>query len=107
MTPRPRTARPSRRRLLFALLLAVPLLTAWADSWEGLREAARGIVTLEARFVQKKTLPMLARPFVSEGRFSYQAPDRLRWEYDRPVPSVLIVNGRQTKRFFKDRDAWR
>jgi outer membrane lipoprotein carrier protein len=107
LTPRPRTDPPSLRPPLFVLFLLLPLLTAWADGWEGMREAARGIVSIEARFVQTKTLPMLARPFVSEGRFFYQAPDRLRWEYDRPARSVLIVNGRVAKRFFKDREAWR
>jgi len=103
------TRGPARRARfgLLGLFLLLPLLTAWADSWEGLREAAQGITSLEARFVQKKTLPMLARPFLSEGRFSYQAPDRLRWEYDRPVRSVLIVNGRDVKRYRKERDGWR
>lgn len=100
---------PERRSLvpLCALLLLLPLLAAWGDSWEGLREASRRIASVEARFVQKKTLPMLARPFVSEGRFFFQAPSRLRWEYDRPVRSVLIMNGGDVKRYFRDPGGWR
>jgi hypothetical protein len=92
---------------LFALLFLLPLLVAWADSWEGLREASRRITSVEARFVQKKTLPMLSRPFVSEGRFFYQAPAQLRWEYDRPVRSVLIMNNGAVKRYLRDPDGWR
>jgi len=92
---------------LFALILLLPLVVAWADSWEGLREASRRITSVEARFVQKKTLPMLAKPFVSEGRFFYQAPAQLRWEYDRPVRSVLIMNNGAVKRYLRDPAGWR
>ena len=92
---------------LLTLLFLLPLVTAWADDWEGLREASRRIISVEARFFQKKTLPMLARPFVSEGRFFYQSPAQLRWEYDRPVRSVLIMNGGVVKRYLRDPGGWR
>jgi len=92
---------------LIGLILLLPLLVAWADSWEGLREASRRITSVEARFVQKKTLPMLSRPFVSEGRFFFQAPGSLRWEYDRPLRSVLIMNGGAVKRYLRDPGDWR
>jgi outer membrane lipoprotein-sorting protein len=92
---------------LFALLFLLPLGVAWAESWEGLREASRRITSLEARFVQKKTLPMLAKPFVSEGRFFYQSPTQIRWEYDHPVRSVLIMNRGAVKRYLRDNGGWR
>ncbi len=91
---------------LLALILLLPFLAAWADSWEGLREASRRITSVDAHFMQKKTLPMLSRPFVSEGRFFFQAPSQLRWEYDRPLRSVLIMNGGDVKRFVKDPGGW-
>ena len=91
----------------FALILCLPFLVAWSDSWEGIREATRKITFLEARFIQKKTLPILAKPFVSQGRFFYQPPSKLRWEYDSPIRSVLIMNGDAVKRYLKDRDQWR
>lgn len=97
-----------RTRVRFVgLILCLPFLLAWSDSWEGIREASLRITSLEARFVQKKTLPILAKPFVSQGRFFYQAPAQLRWEYDRPVQSVLIMNGDVVKRYLKDQDKWR
>jgi len=92
---------------LFALLFLLPLVIAWADSWEGLRDAFRRITSVEARFVQKKTLPMLSKPFVSEGRFFYQAPAQLRWEYDRPVRSILIMNNGAVKRYLREPGGWR
>ncbi len=92
---------------LFGLLLLIPVLAAWADSWEGLRDASRTITSVEARFVQKKTLPILAKPFVSGGRFFFQKPGSLRWEYDRPVRSVLLLHAGSVKRYLRERDAWR
>ena len=50
---------------------------------------------------------MLSRPFVSEGRFFCQAPAQLRWEYDRPVRSVLIMNNGAVKRYLGDPGGWR
>ncbi len=102
-------AGPARRTLvpLCGLILLLPLLVAWADGWEGLREASRRITSVEARFVQKKTLPMLSRPFVSEGRFFFQAPGSLRWEYDRPVRSVLLMKSGAVKRYLHDPGGWR
>ncbi len=95
------------RAALFGLLLLSPFLTAWAESWEGLRDASRAITSVEARFVQKKSLPILAKPFVSGGRFTFQKPGSLRWEYDRPVRSVLLMHAGSVKRFLREKDAWR
>ena len=92
---------------LLCLILLQPLLLAWADSWEGLREASRTITSVETRFVQKKMLPILAKPFVSGGRFYFQRPGSLRWEYDRPVRSVLLMHAGSVKRYLRERDAWR
>jgi outer membrane lipoprotein-sorting protein len=90
----------------FGLIFCLPFLLAWSDSWEGIREASQRITSLEAHFIQKKTLPILAKPFVSQGRFFYQIPAQLRWEYDRPVRSVLLMNGNAVKRYLKDQDVW-
>ncbi|MBE0557032.1 MAG: outer membrane lipoprotein carrier protein LolA [Proteobacteria bacterium] len=92
---------------LFGLLLLLPFLAAWADSWEGLRDASRTITSVEAWFVQKKSLPILAKPFVSGGRFFFQKPGSLRWEYDRPVRSVLLMHAGSVKRYLMEGKAWR
>ena len=100
---------PARRRdvRLLGLILLLPFLLAWDGSWEGFREASRRITSLEARFVQKKTLPILAKPFVSRGRFLFQSPGSLRWEYDDPVRSVLLSHRGVVKRYLRDEAAWR
>ena len=95
---------------LFFALLIVPSPSAGAESawnWEAFREASRRITSIESQFVQKKTLPILAKPFVSSGRFFYQPPGSLRWEYERPVRSVLMMHEGKVKRYLRDKDAWK
>ncbi len=81
------------------LLLAAAGALGWAGSWQALRTAAAGINAIDAAFTQEKHLPILARPLVSQGRFVFQRPDKLRWEYLQPVRSVLLLNAGKTERY--------
>jgi hypothetical protein len=92
---------------LLGLFLLLPFLPAWTGSWEEFGEASRRIASLDARFVQTKTLPILAKPFVSRGVFQFQPPRSLRWEYDDPVRSVLLMHGGAVKRYLREGNAWR
>ena len=58
-----------------------------------LTETAASMQTMQCRFVQSKTMAILAEPSVSEGRMYFASPDRLRWEYISPYPFALVVNG--------------
>ena len=58
-----------------------------------LTEVASSMQTMQCRFVQSKTMAMLAEPSVSEGRMYFVSPDHLRWEYLTPYSFALIVNG--------------
>ena len=44
-------------------------------------------------------MKILARPLISEGKFYYVAPDSIRWEYFKPVRSVVISSKGKTKRY--------
>jgi outer membrane lipoprotein-sorting protein len=44
-------------------------------------------------------MKILSRPLVSEGRFYYSAPDSFRWEYIKPLKSIVISYKGETKRF--------
>ena len=61
---------------------------------------------MQAAFTQQKHLQILARPLVSRGILIFAAPDRLRWEYQAPLPSVLVMDNGQVQRFVKTGDAW-
>ncbi|MEI6609713.1 MAG: outer membrane lipoprotein carrier protein LolA, partial [Deltaproteobacteria bacterium] len=73
------------------LMLSLPL-AAFADSFEQLRRESANIQTIQARFVQKKFMKILVKPLISEGRFYYVAPDSFRWEYLKPLRSVVIAD---------------
>lgn len=82
------------------LLLALAFFcVGWADSWEQIRATAGTITSVQAEFVQEKHLPILAKPLVSEGAFYYQSPRSLRWEYRRPVQSIMNVHDGRVRRF--------
>jgi outer membrane lipoprotein-sorting protein len=69
------------------------------NSFEKFQQEAVKIKTLHADFVQKKFMKILSQPLVSEGRFDYVFPDALRWEYSKPLRSIVITYHNKTKRY--------
>jgi len=55
--------------------------------------AQRDVAAIEARFRQTKHVALMAEPLVSEGRFSFERPDRVRWVMESPEPLVVEVQG--------------
>ena len=98
-----------KKNVLF-LILAVMHVAAFGQTAEPLSDvksqevmatltqAAASMQTMQCRFVQRKTMAMLAEPSVSEGSMLYAAPDKMRWEYTTPYSFALIVNGEQLVR---------
>jgi len=86
---------------VLAVLLGCGILVGWAESWEQIRQVSAGVSTVKADFVQRKHLKILARPLVSEGRFSFRSPDALRWEYLTPMRSVLLLSRGEVKRYIQ------
>lgn len=82
--------------LTFAACL---LLVGWADNWEQIRRESSQIQSIQARFIQEKHMKILSRPLISEGRFFFQAPASVRWEYTAPVKSILLMHGGSLKRY--------
>jgi outer membrane lipoprotein-sorting protein len=83
------------------LLLSAVMCIAWADTWEGIKDAASTITSVRAEFVQEKHMKILAKPLVSKGIFYFQAPNSLRWEYRSPVQSILLMHDGRTKRYLR------
>ena len=63
--------------------------------------ARQSIRSVQADFVQEKQLPILARPLVSRGRFFFQAPDSLRWEYTSPLHSILLLHQGECRKYIE------
>jgi len=72
---------------------------AGENNFEKLRQESAKIKTIQAQFVQKKFMKILSRPLVSDGCFYYAAPDSFRWEYFKPLKSIVIAYKNNTKRY--------
>jgi outer membrane lipoprotein-sorting protein len=84
---------------VFVAVLFLLSHDAGATDFEQLRKESAKIKTIQAQFVQKKFMKILSRPLVSEGCFYYAAPDSFRWEYFKPLKSVVMTYQNNTKRY--------
>ena len=78
------------------LLLAAPVRpdpTTVEEFFARLQKAQAGLETLEARFEQTKRSSLLAGEVVSQGVMHYQKPDLIRWEYVKPDPYTILIEG--------------
>jgi len=89
-----------------ALAAAALLSIGWGQSWEDIRKAAGAIRSVEADFIQEKHLKILARPLAARGKFWFRMPGSLRWEYQSPLKSVLLMSGGVTRRFVNTGGEW-
>lgn len=83
------------------ILLVSLLFISWGDSWDQIRKPAKDITSVEAEFVQKKHMAILAKPLVSKGKLFFQVPRSLRWEYLSPVNSILLMHGGTVTRYVR------
>jgi outer membrane lipoprotein-sorting protein len=72
---------------------------AGETEFEKLRQESVKIKTLQADFIQKKSMKILSKPLVSEGRFYFIVPDSFRWEYFKPLKSIVIAHKNATRRY--------
>lgn len=81
-------------RLLLALLLTLPLHaetdTAPLEAWLKRQSEIR---TLEADFVQQRTLPALKKPVETPGKLWMGEDGKLRWELGTPPKTIAVSNG--------------
>ena len=85
-----------KRFLFLSVLGTVGLLYAAAalsQDWTSIKEASRNIRSVKADFLQKRYLQLLTKPLLSEGKLFFYTPDSLRWEYLRPLQSVMLQKG--------------
>ena len=85
-------------RLLIGTL-ALLLLTSPASA-DALKDA---LSRLQARYETTKTLaadfrqtiesPTLATPLESKGTVAFEKPNRMRWEYEKPDPQLIVGDG--------------
>jgi outer membrane lipoprotein-sorting protein len=79
--------------------LPVVLSAAEEEALRLIRTAAAGVRTVCCEFTEVKTLALLSKPVVSEGKLFFARPARLRWEVLRPVASGFATDGTQVTRW--------
>jgi outer membrane lipoprotein carrier protein len=78
----------------------------WYQDWAGIRAAASSVKTIEADFVQTRQLKILRKPLVARGVIAYRRPNDLRWEYQSPLETLLLVRGGAVERLSKHGGQW-
>jgi hypothetical protein len=64
-----------------------------ADAFKkSLAQSTSDIESIQADFIQEKTLTMLSEKIISSGKFSFRKKDKLRMEYTSPFLYLLILN---------------
>lgn len=89
--------------ILCALFIALGSLSAIAEEREPelekfLQRVERNAATIHSfscDFIQMRHLTIFPQPVKFSGRLSLSRPDKLRWEFMQPLPSVLVLNGKQ------------
>jgi outer membrane lipoprotein-sorting protein len=91
----------------FLLLVALSLFVAIPAAQAGAQNQGAPVTqaqpvqlrSVQADFLQEKHLKILARPIISTGSFTFQAPQSLRWEYRTPIRSILLMHGGKVRKF--------
>jgi outer membrane lipoprotein-sorting protein len=92
--------------VLITISLILPSIGSSQD-WTSLKDSFRNIRSVKAGFVQKRSLPILTKLIISEGRFFFYAPDSLRWEYLSPLQSVMLQKGDTLKLYHFSGGKWK
>jgi outer membrane lipoprotein carrier protein len=101
---------PMKRILLIpAVLFPILLCAATGLSQDGtsIPEAFRKINSVKAEFLQKRHLQILKDPLLSEGRLFFDASGFLRWEYRKPLRSVMLQKGDALQLFYFSEGRWK
>ncbi len=86
--------------MIAAAALAVLLAAADpAPVLKALEDAGRGLKTMKAGFVEKKTLVLLDETTETKGTVLLQIPGRLRWDYTSPQPGVMMIKDGEFTRY--------
>jgi outer membrane lipoprotein-sorting protein len=98
-----------KQRTHCTLLMAVIMVTAflcigWTDEWTSMKAAAGKVTSVTAEFTQEKHMRILSHPLVSKGVFYYQTPESLRWEYQSPVRSIVLMHNGNTRRYIQQKE---
>lgn len=56
-----------------------------------LNSFTRNITSIQASFVQEKVFSFMEDKLIAQGKFWFVSPDKIRWEYVKPYPYIIIM----------------
>ena len=99
------------KRFFFLSVLVTTVLIsaarALSQDWTSFKEASRNIRSVKADFLQKRTLQILTKPLLSEGKLFFYAPNSVRWEYLNPLRSVMLQKGSTVRVYNFSEGKWK
>jgi outer membrane lipoprotein carrier protein len=57
-----------------------------------LNTATQNITSIQADFNQEKAISFMEDKLMAQGKFWFSSPDKIRWEYLKPYPYLVIMN---------------
>lgn len=88
--------------LLISLLWLPPTYPSQAETLNDflarVEARAAGVRSFTCDFRQERKLAIFAKPVVFSGKLYLARPDRLRWEFTKPIASLLILDGKIGRR---------
>ncbi len=85
--------------IVIAVLAGCFFFLGWANNLDEIKQNAQNIRSIQADFVQEKHMKILIKPLISEGKLYFSTPQSLRWEYTRPIRSILVMHNEDIKRY--------
>ena len=61
---------------------------------EKITQASNTMRTMQCDFTQEKELSFMNDKVVSEGKMYYKQPNKIRWEYTKPIAYVFAMDGK-------------
>ncbi len=84
------------KRFLIILIMGMVSLIVPAQNnqkiIDHINKVAHSLKSMQADFIQTKTMKMLGDKMVSNGKMYYQQSDKLHWEYTTPYTYTFILN---------------
>ena len=78
--------------ILASLLAAAPLPAVTADEvLTGMEKAGRALKTFFADFTQERVFVIAEDRDERSGKFFYQAPGKMVWEFEKPSPRTVLI----------------
>lgn len=65
-----------------------------------LKKLTENTQTIQSAFIQEKHLSFLEENIISKGKFYFNSPNQLRWEYSEPFEYIIVFNDKNI--FIKD-----